>query len=454
MTDTPDAVGDSDARVSGRPHADADSGATAATTSSPDLEMGPGRLSRDPRAEPSPDPKGQPSISPTALRNWRNAICLAFGFGGFTLASWGPRLPAITQALHIDTATLGLVLGSVTIGLIVGLVCATPLLHWLRSRLLVGCMLVVAAIAIFVMGLSVAFGSVFLMAVAIVLVGFGLGTLDVTINVEGSAIERATGRVLMPFMHGSWSIGAAVGAGLGTASAALSLSASTQFIGEAVLLAVGGVVVGWFIAPGARGEQSADDQTRLQKIAAWARGWLDWRLLLIGVVMLGVELGEGSANNWLTLSMHDDHGQTPTVAALFFTVFAVSEAAIRIFGGPLVERLGRVATIRWTTALGAVGIVLFIVGGSWWVVLIGVILWALGVSMGFPLGMSAAAESGSDPAARVSVVASVGYLANMAGPPAIGSLAEHVGLLGALWSVVVLFIIGFACAGVLAPRKK
>ncbi|MBK0297323.1 MFS transporter, partial [Bacillus sp. S34] len=73
---------------------------------------------------------------------------------------------------------------------------------------------------------------------------------------------------------------------------------------------------------------------------------------------LGVELGEGSANNWLALATTDGHGQTAAGGALFFTVFAVSEAATRVFAGPVVDRMGRVRTVRWTTALGIVGAVL------------------------------------------------------------------------------------------------
>jgi MFS family permease len=182
-------------------------------------------------------------------------------------------------------------------------------------------------------------------------------------------------------------------------------------------------------------------------VRQWLRGWLDWRLLLIGVVMLGVELGEGSAGNWLTLAVRSGHGQAAAVAALFATAFAASEAITRIFGGPIVDRLGRVRTIRVTTALGIVGMVLFILAGNVWVVLVGVLLWAVGVSMGFPLGMSAAAESGPDPAARVSVVASIGYFANLAGPPAIGVLAQSAGLLSSFWLIVALFVAAFAAAG-------
>ena len=96
--------------------------------------------------------------------------------------------------------------------------------------------------------------------------------------------------------------------------------------------------------------------------------------------------------------------------------------------------------------------VLFILAGNPWIVLVGVVLWAVGVSMGFPLGMSAAAESGPDPAARVSVVASIGYFANLAGPPAIGVLAQSAGLLNALWLIVALFVAAFAAAGSFRPR--
>ena len=176
------------------------------------------------------------------------------------------------------------------------------------------------------------------------------------------------------------------------------------------------------------------------------------RALRCPAVGAGVELGEGSAGNWLTLAMRNGHGQTTAVAALFVTAFAAAEALTRIFGGPIVDHLGRVSTIRVTTTLGVLGVVLFILAQNRWIVLAGVLLWAVGVSMGFPLGMSAAAESGPDPAARVSVVASIGYFANLAGPPAIGVLAQSEGLLNALWLIVALFLAAFAAAGSLRPR--
>jgi MFS family permease len=388
----------------------------------------------------------------SGLGRWRWTVTGAFGLGGITVSAWGPRLPAIKAGLGIGTATIGLLLAGVTVGAILGLLASTPVLHWLGSRRAMAGALVLIGVAMTAMGLALILRSVPLVAAAFVIVGLGIGALDVLINVEGSAVERAAGRTLMPMMHGAWSVGAAVGSGIGAACAALGVSPSAQLIAEAVLIAAAALGTAG-IPPGNRAPAGPPSQDRGAKLRQWLRGWLDWRLLLIGVVMLGVELGEGSANNWLTLTVRNDHGQTAAVAALFFTAFAVGEALARIFGGPIVDRLGRVRTIRVTTALGVVGMVLFIEAGNRWIVLAGVLLWAVGVSMGFPLGMSAAAESGPDPAARVSVVASIGYFANLAGPPVIGVLAQSVGLLGALWLIVALFLAAFAAASSFRPRS-
>jgi MFS family permease len=387
-----------------------------------------------------------------ALTRWRWSVTAAFGLGGITISAWGPRLPAIKTGLGVGTATIGLLLAGVTVGAVLGLLVSTPVLHWLGSRRSVAGALLLIAGAMTLMGLALILGSVPLTAVAFVITGTGIGTLDVLINVDGSAVEQAAGRTLMPMMHAAWSIGAAAGSGIGAACAALGVSPAEQLIGEAVIIAAAGLGTAAGIPQGKRAAAGQPPQDRGAKLRQWLHGWLDWRLLLIGVVMLGAELGEGSANSWLTLATRSNHGQTAAVAALFFTAFAASEALSRMLAGPVVDRLGRVRTVRVTTALGIVGIVLFILAGNRWIVLLGVLLWAVGVSMGFPLGMSAAAESGPDPAARISVVASIGYFANLAGPPTIGALAQSTGLLNALWLIAALFLAAFAVASSFRPR--
>lgn len=391
-------------------------------------------------------------MGPRELARWRNAIIVAFALGGVTLATWGPRLPTLRADLGLDTGALGLVLAGVTVGAITGLVGSSALLSFLGARRAICSLFWVVAFGVAVIGTGSGFAhSVPLTAIGFLLVGLGIGAVDVLINVEGAAVEQAAGRTLMPLMHAAWSAGAVVGSGIGAAAAAADLAPRWQFLAEAVLIIVVATVASRAIPLGPRAAAEATHASLRQRLLGWLHGWRDGRLLMIGLVMLGVELGEGSANNWLTLAVTDGHHQPDAVAALFFTIFAAGETLARVLGGPLVDRFGRVATVRMTTALGAVGMVLFIVAGPVWLIVLGIALWAVGVSMGFPLGMSAAADSGPSPAARVSVVASIGYLANLGGPPVVGFLAQSFGLLGALWLVIVLLAVSFAFAGSLRP---
>jgi MFS family permease len=399
------------------------------------------------------------AIDRHALVKWRNGVIVAFALGGITLATWGPRLPSLRADLGVNDGVLGGVLAGVTVGSMVGLSGATAIMSWLGARAGIRGVLWLVALGVATIGLATGVAhALWLTAVGFVLVGFGIGALDVMINVQGAAVERTHGRTLMPLMHAAWSAGAVIGAGVGAASATLGVSVVWQFLGEAVLIAVGAPILAASI-PAAAPDVPTPEVRRAglgQRLRGWARAWADWRLLLIGVVMLGVELGEGSANNWLTLAVRDDHHQADAVAALFFVVFAAGETTARVLGGPLVDRIGRTTAVRITTALGVLGMLLFILAAPAWLVLIGSFLWAVGVSLGFPLGMSAAAEGETDSAARVSVVASIGYVANLAGPPVVGLLSQSFGLLTALWLVVVLLAVSFALSGVLrtGPRTS
>jgi cyanate permease len=65
--------------------------------------------------------------------------------------------------------------------------------------------------------------------------------------------------------------------------------------------------------------------------------------------------------------------------------------------------------------------------------------------------MSAAADDPARAAARVSVVSSVGYTAFLAGPPLIGVLGEHVGILRALFVVLGALLVGLLATGAARP---
>ena len=75
----------------------------------------------------------------------------------------------------------------------------------------------------------------------------------------------------------------------------------------------------------------------------------------------------------------------------------------------------------------------------------------LGTSLGFPVGLSAAADDPRYAAGRVSTAASIGYVAFLAGPPVIGFLADRVGILHALSVAGVLLAVAFFLCRATAP---
>jgi fucose permease len=126
-------------------------------------------------------------------------------------------------------------------------------------------------------------------------------------------------------------------------------------------------------------------------------------------------------------------------------VFVTAMTVGRVAGVWFLDRYGRVPVLRATTALASVGLLVVIFAPWAGVATAGVVLWGLGASLGFPVGMSAAADDSRTATARVSVVATIGYFAFLVGPPAIGFLGDGVGLLRALLLVLALVVVaGFA----------
>jgi cyanate permease len=107
--------------------------------------------------------------------------------------------------------------------------------------------------------------------------------------------------------------------------------------------------------------------------------------------------------------------------------------------------------IRLLTAVSLAGLALFIFGPNPVLAFGGAALWGLGIWLGFPVGMSAGADDPARSAARVSVVATIGYLAFLGGPPLIGFLGDRTTVLRAFTTVATLLALALLITGNLRP---
>lgn len=382
-----------------------------------------------------------------AAEHARIAVALVFALNGLAFASWVSRLPAVREALDLSNGQLGLLLLCLSLGSVLGLPTSGPLVARVGpARAVLYGVLAVGA-GLLLVSTGVASGRVAVTGVGLALTGLGIGTWDVAMNVAGADVERRLDRTLLPRLHAGFSVGTVVGALLGAAAAATTIDVQVQLLATAVVTTVAAVLCLRAFFPVTPPHENAPAALRV------ADAWREPRTLLLGVLVLCFAFVEGTANDWLALALVDGHAADDAVGALGFAGFVVAMTAVRTVGGTLLARHGRPAVLRATAVLAVAGLLLVVLAPGLPLALLGTLLWGAGAALGFPVGMSAAADEPHGAAVRVSVVSSIGYTAFLAGPPLVGLLAEpeRLGILRALLVVLVALLVGAAVAGRAAP---
>ncbi|KAA1051864.1 MFS transporter [Pseudocitrobacter sp. 73] len=377
------------------------------------------------------------------------ALFMFFFLPGLLMASWATRTPAIRDILSVSTAEMGIVLFGLSVGSMSGILCSAPLVKRFGTRTVIRTTMSCAIIGMLILSIALWFSSAWIFAAGLAVFGGSFGAAEVAINVEGAAVEQEMKKTVLPMMHGFYSFGTLVGAGVGMALTAFGLPAMWH-IALAALVGIAPIAIAIRAIPEGTGKNAADGTQHSEKGVPF---WRDMQLMLIGVVVLAMAFAEGSANDWLPLLMVDGHGFSAKSGALIYAGFTLGMTLGRFTGGWFIDRYSRVTVVRASALMGALGIALIIFVDIDWVAGVSVILWGLGASLGFPLTISAASDTGPDAPTRVSVVATTGYLAFLVGPPLLGFLGEHYGLRSAMLAVLALVLVAALVARAVAKPE-
>lgn len=372
-----------------------------------------------------------------ALARRQRALFAFFLLPGALFAAWVTRTPAIRDALHASLADMGLVLAGLSIGSMSGLLGAGPLIRrWgTRPIVLIGMTLIV--LSMLIMAAANASGVLPLASGALLFFGLGMGSAELAINMEGAEVERQSGRIILPTLHGCFSLGTVLGAVTSLILIELAVPVTWHLLAMAVL---GAALLLPFRHDIPSGFGRSTDQPAASSTPTGSL-WRDPTLLMIGCIALAMALAEGSAYDWLPLLMADAYGTGEMTGTLVFLGFATTMTLGRFGGGLLLARLPRRGLLAAGIVLGGAGLATVIFSHTLVLAVLGVILWGLGTSVAFPLALSAAAASGPDSNARVKLVATGGYIALLVGPPMLGFIAHSLGLRGALAVVLGLVMI-------------
>ena len=368
---------------------------------------------------------------------------LIFFLQPIAFGSWLTRIPDVQQALDLGPAGLAFALLGLPCGTLLTLPFAGPLVGKIgpRSAILAGMVLYSIATCLPALAPNPA-----LLFVALMLVGSSLSFVELGLNVQADAVEKATGSIIMTTSHGFWSVGIMVGSLVGAGLAALDMAPHwaiplVAIVVLPVALLVANILPVHAPAPKAEGQRSA-----------WALP--SWALLGICFFVFGITMTEGAMADWSAIFLRDALGATGGTVGLGYSVFAFMVAAGRFGGDTLKRAFGAVNTARICGVLALIGAVLLYVAPNTALALVGFGIIGVGVSVGFPLAVSAAASLTDRAAsANVAILSFVALLGFLVGPPVIGFVAEHFDMRLGIACLVPVLLVSLLLTGRLATTK-
>lgn len=347
-------------------------------------------------------------------------LCQPMAFG-----AWLAMIPYIKETLDLTKGQLAIALLGMPLALIPTMQIASGVVAKLGPRKTFAFVLPLQTLAV---GLPFLAGSLPTLFLALAVFGALVAFMEVALNTYAGRLEKAAGLIVMSRCHGFWALGVMTGSllatlmfGLGAAVAVLLISATSAGLGIWAGLSL----------PKLAGEDEAAAAPR-RKLRDAPRV-----LFLISLFVFMVTLVEGGMADWAAVYLTELWGGAAQDAGIAVTVFAGFLAAGRFVGDFLKRRLGARGAARLTVALAGLGLICVTVSTMTPLIFIGIALAGLGVSIGFPLGISAAAGLDdtyeSQNIATMSMIAMSSFLL---GPPFIGLLADAFSLRAAFVGLI------------------
>jgi MFS family permease len=372
-------------------------------------------------------------------RQARSAVTAIFFLNGLIFGAWAARIPAVRDHVGLSDGELGIVLACAAIGSILAMPIAGERAARIGSRRATRVAFALVCVAAGVIALAPSLPALCALAL---FYGAAMGSLDVTMNAHGVAVERRYGRAILASFHAAFSIGGLAGGALGALSAAVGLDVRAQL----ALVSAASAAIGltW-----SRRFLGSDADAMGHTKPVFVRP--PRRLLALGALAFACLLIEGASADWSAVYLRDELGTTAAIAAIGFTSFSVTMTLGRIFGDRLVDRFGPEAVVRGGGGVAAIGFGLALLAAAPVPAIVGFACLGAGMAGIVPIVFRASGQlPGMAPGIGLAAVSSTGYLGFLVGPPTIGGLAELIGLPGALVVLVVLA----AVVALLAPTTR
>ncbi len=359
-------------------------------------------------------------------RATRVATRVVFLVAGVAMAAWAPLVPLAKARTGLDDATFGLVLLCFGGGSLV----AMPTAGLSAARFGIRAVILIAVTTIAIaLPLLASVDRPVVLAIVLFAFGAGLGTLDVAMNLQAIAVERASGRAMMSGFHGMFSVGGIVGASAVALALSMGVDAVVTVAALIVLLAVA-------VSSTVRGLM-----TRVAHARKMPFTLPHGIVIVIGLLAAAAFLLEGAVLDWSAIFMTSIRDVPVARASAGYIAFSITMTAGRFTGDRLVQRLGSRRVLVAGALCSAVGMAMVALIPSSIAGVIGFALVGGGNANIVPVLFTATGRQTVMPASlAVPAMTTMGYAGLLAGPAAIGFVAHATGLTFAFVLLAIMMV--------------
>ncbi|WOC16460.1 MFS transporter [Pseudochrobactrum sp. MP213Fo] len=362
------------------------------------------------------------------MRYYRWAVAGAFFANGFVTGSWALHIPLLLTRLGVSEGVFGLLILVFGLGALAAMSYCGPLLTRYGSDVVTKVFAVGVAFWLILVALI---GNLYVAVPVLFMFGAVVGGMDVAMNANAVAVEKALGRALMSSSHGFWSLGGFAGSGLGSfilhyQSAVSHAVVVTLIAGSIMLVALPKLV-----------------RDRQPKTTEKIRFQLPNQpvIYLIGLMALFAMVPEGAVLDWAAVYIQQAFNADLTTAGYGFAAFSGTMALVRFLGDGVRNRFGAVRTFRVSIIVATLGLFVSGFAPHAWIAILAFAVAGFGIANIVPIIFSAAGnQSGVHAGTALSLVTLMGYSGILVAPSLIGFIGGHTGF-GPVYMVLALMLV-------------
>ena len=363
------------------------------------------------------------------------AVGLVFAINSFMFGNWAARIPDIKDKLHLSEAQLGIAL----LGLSAGAMISMPFMGWLLSKRGAGHLSYLFVILYcLAMVPPVMATSLFWLTFFLVLVGLTNGATDIAMNAAAAAVEKKHKVSIMSTSHGMWSMGSMAGAGIAGYIAQKEINHPLHMMvasGLMIILAVSLITTL---------SKIRDDHTE-GKAFILPKG----PILILALITFCILIAEGAIADWSAVFIKNATLGNKMQAGLGYAGFSLAMTLGRFYGDSIIPKYRQGNILKVCGIIATIGLASAVVISNPVPAILGFTVSGLGFSLMIPVLFSAAATvKGIAPGTGIAMVATLGYVGFLIGPPVIGFIAEKANLNYGLGFVVLLTLIAVILSSV------